>query len=84
MLDNYSDDKVRYCYLRVGSCRERAARTRDPALKASLLAIEENWLRLARGYELTEAVSLFNKEIRRLLRKQDDSAAKTVSVGKHA
>jgi hypothetical protein len=62
-------DKIRDCYQRAAGCRERALRTNDPTIRASLFAAEEGWIRLAQSYELTEVVSDLDPEVRRHLRR---------------
>jgi len=60
-------DKIRHCYQRALACRRRAFNTGDRLLKADYLAMEDDWLRLARSHELSESVSEFSAEIRRYL-----------------
>jgi hypothetical protein len=60
-------DKVRHCYARALSCRERGHLARDPVVKANWLAMEDRWLALGQRYELEECVTQFGADVRRFL-----------------
>ena len=60
-------DKVRHCYARALTCRERSQLARDCTVKGNWLALEDRWLALARRYELEESVTDFSAEVRRFL-----------------
>jgi len=60
----------RHCYQRALECRRRAFNTGDPLLKADYLAMEDDWLLLARSHELSESISDFSAEVRRFLGKR--------------
>jgi hypothetical protein len=45
------------CYRRAEKCGQRAAETRDPAVRQDYLDMQRCWLSLAHSYELTERIS---------------------------
>lgn len=68
MLHRVSD-KVKTCYSRAVAAREQALRTQDPAKRARLFKIEDNWISLAQSYQLTECLDDFGEEVRRFLKR---------------
>jgi hypothetical protein len=47
------------CLKRAADCRQRAAQTTDPAMKADLLDMEARWTDLAGNYEFVESLERF-------------------------
>ena len=57
-----SSEKVALCYRRAVECREREERLHDPVLRKAMRGCEDQWLALARSYELAESTADFNRE----------------------
>jgi hypothetical protein len=60
VLNNLSE-QVRTCYCHAEECARKAAGQSDPQLRQDFLALEQNWLKLARSYELGERLGDFTK-----------------------
>jgi len=54
-------DQVRECLGHAEGCARQAAAQTDPGLRQFFLDMEVRWLKLARGYELTERLADFSK-----------------------
>ena len=54
-------DQVRECLRHAEGCAQQAAAQPDPRLRQFFLDMEARWLKLARGYELTERLADFSK-----------------------
>jgi hypothetical protein len=57
-------DQVRECLRHAEDCARQAASQSDPGLRRDFLDVEASWLKLARGYELTERLADFSKSTR--------------------
>jgi hypothetical protein len=64
VLNNLSE-QVGYCHRRAGECRELVKLATSPSDKTLYIEREQNWLMLARSYELQERTALFAKELPR-------------------
>ena len=62
-----SGDKIRDCYIAAADARHRALAASNPETKATLFKLEDAWLRLARGHELSESIAPFRREVRQFL-----------------
>jgi len=58
-------NEIRACYQQAEYCRHCAEAATDPFTKQELLAMEERWLSLARGYEFAERLSRFTVPYRK-------------------
>jgi hypothetical protein len=47
------------CLERAADCRQRAAQSTDPAMKADLIDMEARWTELAGNYEFVESLERF-------------------------
>jgi hypothetical protein len=61
MLKKISD-QVRECYEHAERCARYAKVVNDSQNRKDLLRLEEQWLELARSFELTERISDFTKD----------------------
>src|SRR5262245_1398878 len=52
-------DHIKNCLERAAEARRHAGETADPTLKPGNLLLEQNWIRVARSYELVESLERF-------------------------